>query len=161
MAALRRSVSYAPSATRQTPVWHRSSFCASGQWVEVARLDDVIVMRDSKDLSAARSNTLSKNFDFLFEHEREAGTTSGADQSADLGPNGTPRVRFAQGQQQTTCHDRRTRAAVRAGLAICTWSVWRCAAPPRGELHLESPTKSRSGTTSQLSARSAPGGCDG
>ena len=29
------------------PVWRRSSFCASGECVEVAELDDMIAMRDS------------------------------------------------------------------------------------------------------------------
>ena len=40
-----------PSGVPQTvpSVWRRSSFCASGECVEVARLDDMVVMRDSKD----------------------------------------------------------------------------------------------------------------
>jgi hypothetical protein len=38
-----------PSGVPQTapPVWRRSSFCASGECVEVAELNGMILMRDS------------------------------------------------------------------------------------------------------------------
>jgi len=40
-----------PSGAPQTeqPVWRRPSFCASGECVEIAELNGMVVMRDSKD----------------------------------------------------------------------------------------------------------------
>jgi hypothetical protein len=39
----------APGGRRASqPAWRKASFCASGECVEVARQDDMIVMRDSK-----------------------------------------------------------------------------------------------------------------
>jgi Domain of unknown function (DUF397) len=40
-----------PYATRQTtqPAWRKSSFCASGECVEIAQQNGVIVLRDSKE----------------------------------------------------------------------------------------------------------------
>lgn len=37
-----------PSGAPQT-VWRKSSYCASGECVEIAELNGMIVMRDSKD----------------------------------------------------------------------------------------------------------------
>lgn len=39
------------SGVRQAeqPIWRRASFCGSGECVEVAELNGMVVMRDSKD----------------------------------------------------------------------------------------------------------------
>jgi len=54
-----------PSGAPQTPVWRRSSFCASSECVEVARLDDKIVMRDSKDPDGHMLSYTAEEFRFL------------------------------------------------------------------------------------------------
>jgi hypothetical protein len=56
-----------PSGAPQTApsVWRRSSFCASGECVEVARLDDMIVMRDSKDPSGDTLRYTTEEFRLL------------------------------------------------------------------------------------------------
>jgi uncharacterized protein DUF397 len=54
-----------PSGVSQTPVWRRSSFCAGGECVEVARLDDMIVMRDSKDPDGHMLSYTTEEFRFL------------------------------------------------------------------------------------------------
>jgi len=54
-----------PSGVPQTPLWRRSSFCANGECVEVARLDDMIVMRDSKDPNGHMLRYTTEEFRFL------------------------------------------------------------------------------------------------
>jgi hypothetical protein len=39
--------------TRETPRWRRSKRCASGACVEVARVGEQFLVRDSKDLGTA------------------------------------------------------------------------------------------------------------
>jgi hypothetical protein len=53
------------SGAPQTPAWRRSSFCASSECVEIARLDDMIVMRDSKDPSGHVLRYTTEEFRFL------------------------------------------------------------------------------------------------
>ena len=36
-------------ARQAEPIWRRASFCGSGECVEVAELNGMVVMRDSKD----------------------------------------------------------------------------------------------------------------
>ena len=56
-----------PSGAPQTApsVWRRSSFCASGECVEVARLDEMIFMRDSKDPSGHTLRYTTEEFRYL------------------------------------------------------------------------------------------------
>jgi len=60
-------------------VWRKASFCASGECIEVARLNDMIVMRDSKDPGRMIASTVEEfrsfvrgvqagEFDYLFSH---------------------------------------------------------------------------------------------
>jgi uncharacterized protein DUF397 len=53
------------SGASQIPVWRRSSLCAGGECVEVARLDDMIVMRDSKDPGGQVLRYTTEEFRFL------------------------------------------------------------------------------------------------
>lgn len=67
-----------PSGIPRTapPVWRRSSFCASGECVEVSKLNDVIALRDSGGHTLYYT---TKEFRFLLQAIKAGEYDFGAD----------------------------------------------------------------------------------
>ena len=69
----------------EQPAWRKSSFCASGECLEVAAHSGMIVLRDSKDPAAACSATRPKNGSRSLKASRLANSTTSVEAAGAAG----------------------------------------------------------------------------